>query len=148
MRLLLQRVKSASVEVDGNLVSSINTGLLCYVGFSISDTEKDMDYIVDKTLSLRVFSNDEGKFDISVSDYPGEILLVSQFTLYADIKKGRRPSFTEAMGIEEAKSMFNNTVERFKQKGIIISAGIFQANMDVKSINDGPVTIMIDSIMK
>ncbi|MAU65151.1 MAG: D-tyrosyl-tRNA(Tyr) deacylase [Dehalococcoidia bacterium] len=148
MRLLLQRVHSASVEVDGNLVSSINTGLLCYVGFSISDTEKDMDYIVDKTLSLRVFSNDEGKFDISVSDYPGEILLVSQFTLYADIKKGRRPSFTEAMGIEEAKSMFNNTVERFKQKGINISAGIFQANMDVKSINDGPVTIMIDSIMK
>ena len=148
MRLLLQRVKSASVEVDGNLVSSINTGLLCYVGFSISDTEKDMDYIVDKTLSLRVFSNDEGKFDISVSDYPGEILLVSQFTLYADIKKGRRPSFTEAMGIEEANSMFNNTVERFKQKGINISAGIFQANMDVKSINDGPVTIMIDSIMK
>mgnify|MGYP001239872772 FL=1 len=148
MRLLLQRVHSASVEVDGNLVSSINTGLLCYVGFSISDTEKDMDYIVDKTLSLRVFSNDEGKFDISVSDYPGEILLVSQFTLYADIKKGRRPSFTEAMGIEEAKAMFNNTVERFKQKGINISAGIFQANMDVKSINDGPVTIMIDSIMK
>lgn len=148
MRLLLQRVHSASVEVDGNLVSSINTGLLCYVGFSISDTEKDMDYIVDKTLSLRVFSNDEGKFDISVSDYPGEILLVSQFTLYADIKKGRRPSFIEAMGIEEAKSMFNNTVERFKQKGINISAGIFQANMDVKSINDGPVTIMIDSIMK
>ena len=148
MRLLLQRVHSASVEVDGNLVSSINTGLLCYVGFSISDTEKDMDYIVDKTLSLRVFSNDEGKFDISVSDYPGEILLVSQFTLYADIKKGRRPSFTEAMGIEEANSMFNNTVERFKQKGINISAGIFQANMDVKSINDGPVTIMIDSIMK
>ena len=148
MRLLLQRVKSASVEVDGNLVSSINTGLLCYVGFSISDTKKDMDYIVDKTLSLRVFSNDEGKFDISVSDYPGEILLVSQFTLYADIKKGRRPSFTEAMGIEEANSMFNNTVERFKQKGINISAGIFQANMDVKSINDGPVTIMIDSIMK
>ncbi len=148
MRLLLQRVKSASVEVDGNLVSSINTGLLCYVGFSISDTEKDMDYIVDKTLSLRVFSNDEGKFDISVSDYPGEILLVSQFTLYADIKKGRRPSFTEAMGIEEANSMFNNTVERFKQKGIDISAGIFQANMNVKSINDGPVTIMIDSIMK
>ena len=148
MRLLLQRVKSASVEVDGNLVSSINTGLLCYVGFSISDTEKDMDYIVDKTLSLRVFSNDEGKFDISVSDYPGEILLVSQFTLYADIKKGRRPSFTEAMGIEEANSMFNNTVERFKQKGTDISAGIFQANMNVKSINDGPVTIMIDSIMK
>jgi len=148
LRLLLQRVKSASVEVDGNLVSSINTGLLCYVGFSISDTEKDMDYIVDKTLSLRVFSNDEGKFDISVSDYPGEILLVSQFTLYADIKKGRRPSFTEAMGIEEANSMFNNTVERFKQKGIDISAGIFQANMNVKSINDGPVTIMIDSIMK
>ena len=148
MRLLLQRVKSASVEVDGNLVSSINTGLLCYVGFSISDTEKDMDYIVDKTLSLRVFSNDEVKFDISGSDYPGEILLVSQFTLYADIKKGRRPSFTEAMGIEEANSMFNNTVERFKQKGIDISAGIFQANMNVKSINDGPVTIMIDSIMK
>jgi len=148
LRLLLQRVHSASVEVDGNLVSSINTGLLCYVGFSISDTEKDMDYIVDKTLSLRVFLNDEGKFDISVSDYPGEILLVSQFTLYADIKKGRRPSFTEAMGIEEAKSMFDNTVEKFKRKGISISAGIFQANMDVKSINDGPVTIMIDSIMK
>ncbi|MBI15393.1 MAG: D-tyrosyl-tRNA(Tyr) deacylase [Chloroflexi bacterium] len=148
MRLLLQRVHSASVEVDGNLVSSINTGLLCYVGFSISDTEKDMDYIVDKTLSLRVFSNDEGKFDISVSDYPGEILLVSQFTLYADIKKGRRPSFIEAMGIEEAKSMFDNIVEKFKRKGISISTGIFQANMDVKSINDGPVTIMIDSIMK
>tara|TARA_Y100001970_G_scaffold294362_1_gene451544 strand:- start:25589 stop:26035 length:447 start_codon:yes stop_codon:yes gene_type:complete len=148
LRLLLQRVHSASVEVDGNLVSSINTGLLCYVGFSISDTEKDMDYIVDKTLSLRVFSNDEGKFDISVSDYPGEILLVSQFTLYADIKKGRRPSFIEAMGIEEAKSMFDNIVEKFKRKGISISTGIFQANMDVKSINDGPVTIMIDSIMK
>lgn len=148
MRLLLQRVNSASVEVDGNLVSSINTGLLCYVGFSVSDTEEDIDYIVDKTISLRIFSNNDGKFDISVADYPGEILLISQFTLYADIKKGRRPSFTEAMGIEEARAMFDNTVEKFKQKEINISAGIFQAHMNVKSINDGPVTIIIDSIMK
>lgn len=148
MRLLLQRVNSASVEVGGDIVSSINIGLLCYVGFSISDTEEDIDYIVDKAISLRVFSNDDGKFDISVFDYLGEILLVSQFTLYADIKKGRRPSFTEAMGIEEAKSMFDKTVDKFKQKGINVSAGIFQAHMNVKSINDGPVTIMIDSIRK
>ena len=148
MKLLVQRVKSASVEVDENVVASINSGLLCYVGFSKFDIEDDIDYIVDKVVRLRIFSNDEGKFDISVSDSEAEILLVSQFTLYADVRKGRRPSFTKAMGIEEAKSMFGKTVERFKWKGIDVSTGIFQAHMNVKSINDGPVTIMIDSMIR
>lgn len=148
MKLLVQRVKSASVEVDENVVASINSGLLCYVGFSKFDIEDDIDYIVDKVVGLRIFSNDEGKFDISVSDSVAEILLVSQFTLYADVRKGRRPSFTKAMGIEEAKSMFGKAVERFKRKGIDVSTGIFQAHMNVKSINDGPVTIMIDSMIR
>ena len=148
MKLLVQRVKSASVEVDENVVASINSGLLCYVGFYKFDIEDDIDYIVDKVVGLRIFSNDEGKFDISVSDSIAEILLVSQFTLYADVRKGRRPSFTKAMGIEEAKSMFGKTVERFKWKGIDVSTGIFQAHMNVKSINDGPVTIMIDSMIR
>jgi D-tyrosyl-tRNA(Tyr) deacylase len=148
LKLLVQRVKSASVEVDENVVASINSGLLCYVGFSKFDIEDDIDYIVDKVVGLRIFSNDEGKFDISVSDSVAEILLVSQFTLYADVRKGRRPSFTEAMGIEEAMSMFGKAVERFKRKGIDVSTGIFQAHMNVKSINDGPVTIMIDSMIR
>ena len=148
MKLLVQRVKSASVEVDENVVASINSGLLCYVGFSKLDTEDDIDYIVDKVTGLRIFSNDDGKFDISVSDSAGEILLVSQFTLYADIRKGRRPSFSDAMPIEEAKYMFNNTVEKFRLKDINISTGIFQTHMNVTSINNGPVTIMIDSMLK
>ena len=148
MKLLVQRVKSASVEVDENVVASINSGLLCYVGFSKFDTEDDIDYIVDKVTGLRIFSNDDGKFDISVSDSAGEILLVSQFTLYADIRKGRRPSFSDAMPIEEAKYMFNNTVEKFRLKDINISTGIFQTHMNVTSINNGPVTIMIDSMLK
>ena len=148
MKLLVQRVKSASVEVDESVVASINSGLLCYVGFSKLDTEDDIDYIVDKVTGLRIFSNDDGKFDISVSDSAGEILLVSQFTLYADIRKGRRPSFSDAMPIEEAKYMFNNTVEKFRLKDINISTGIFQTHMNVTSINNGPVTIMIDSMLK
>ncbi len=148
MKLLVQRVNFASVEVDEKVVASINSGLLCYVGFSKSDTEEDIDYIVDKVIGLRIFSNDDGKFDISISDSAGEMLLVSQFTLYADIRKGRRPSFSDAMPIEEAKYMFNNTVEKFRLKDINISTGIFQAHMNITSINNGPVTIMIDSMLK
>ena len=148
MKLLVQRVNAASVEVDENVVASINSGLLCYVGFSKLDTEDDIDYIVDKVTGLRIFSNDDGKFDISVFDSAGEILLVSQFTLYADIRKGRRPSFSDAMPIDEAKSMFNNTVEKFRLKDINISTGIFQTHMNVTSINNGPVTIMIDSMIR
>lgn len=145
MRLLLQRVNSASVKIEDSIVGDIEEGLLCFVGISVNDNSEDIDYIVSKTLGLRIFSNEDGKFDFSVRDICGELLIVSQFTLYANTQKGKRPSFTSAMPPIKASELFDETVQKFRESGLKVETGQFQEEMQVSLTNDGPVTIMIDS---
>ncbi len=145
MRLLLQRVNSASVKIEDSIVGDIEKGLLCFVGISVNDNSEDVDYIVSKTLGLRIFSNEDGKFDFSVRDICGELLIVSQFTLYANTQKGKRPSFTSAMPPIKASELFDETVQKFRESGLKVETGQFQEEMQVSLTNDGPVTIMIDS---
>ena len=145
MRALIQRVTSASVYVDDSSVGEIGIGLLVLVGITRGDQGHDVEYIVDKTINLRIFPDSEGKFDKSVVDVGGSVLLVSQFTLYSNTRTGRRPSFTEAMAPEEAKGMFDVVTRAFENPGISVQRGIFRSQMQVKLVNDGPVTIMIDS---
>ena len=111
-----------------------------------SDTQEDLEYLVDKVINLRVFPDEHGKFDRSVQDVGGEILLVSQFTLYADTRKGRRPSFSDAMPVNEAKELFIEATEAFRNSGVNIETGVFQADMSVSLVNEGPVTLLIDSV--
>jgi D-tyrosyl-tRNA(Tyr) deacylase len=145
MRGLIQRVKSASVIVEDQIISEIKSGILLFVALETNDNNKDFDYIIDKTLNLRIFENEEGLFDKSLLDVNGELLIVSQFTLYADTRRGRRPSFTRSMPVNQAKIYFKGFVNRFKLKFPDLKEGQFQAMMEVSLINDGPVTIMIDS---
>ena len=145
MRVLLQRVNSASVKIEDSIVGDIEEGLLCFVGISVNDNSEDIDYIVSKTLGLRIFSNEDGKFDFSVRDICGELLIVSQFTLYANTLKGKRPSFTSAMPPIKASELFDETVQKFRESGLKVETGQFQEEMEVSLTNDGPVTIMIDS---
>ena len=145
MRVLLQRVNSASVKIEDSIVGDIEEGLLCFVGISVNDNSEDIDYIVSKTLGLRIFSNEDGKFDFSVRDICGELLIVSQFTLYANTQKGKRPSFTSAMPPIKASELFDETVQKFRESGLKVETGQFQEEMEVSLTNDGPVTIMIDS---
>ncbi|MBS20651.1 MAG: D-tyrosyl-tRNA(Tyr) deacylase [Chloroflexi bacterium] len=145
MRLLLQRVNSASVKIEDSIVGDIEEGLLCFVGICVNDNSEDIDYIVSKTLGLRIFSNEDGKFDFSVRDICGELLIVSQFTLYANTQKGKRPSFTSAMPPIKASELFDETVQKFRESGLKVETGQFQEEMQVSLTNDGPVTIMIDS---
>ena len=126
-------------------VREIGIGLLVLVGITRGDQGHDVEYIVEKTINLRIFPDSEGKFDKSVVDVGGSVLLVSQFTLYSNTRKGRRPSFTEAMAPEEAKGMFDVVTRAFENTGISVQRGIFRSQMQVKLVNDGPVTIMIDS---
>ena len=145
MRVILQRVNSANVKVSDAVVGEIQKGLLVLVGIASEDNLEDVDYIVGKTLGLRIFNNQIGKFDFSVQDIEGDLLVVSQFTLYADTRKGKRPSFINAMEPSEASKLFNITVRKFKESGLKVETGKFQEEMQVSSINDGPVTIFIDS---
>ncbi len=145
MRAIIQRVTSASVYVDDSSVGEIGIGLLVLIGIKNGDKETDVEYVVDKTTNLRIFPDNEGKFDKSVSDVGGSVLLVSQFTLYSNTRKGRRPSFTEAMPPEEAKEMFDAVTKAFEATGVSVQRGIFRSQMQVNLVNDGPVTIMIDS---
>ena len=147
MKALIQRVKQASVEINKSQYSIINSGLLILVGIHKNDTDTDMKYIVDKSINLRIFSDDNGKFNYSALDIKAELLIVSQFTLYADISKGRRPSFFESALPDSAKLLYNNTVEEYNKTGLIIRTGEFGANMKINLTNDGPVTIMLDSLM-
>lgn len=145
MRALLQRVNQASVTVDGQIVGQIGQGLLILLGVGQSDGEAQVKALVEKIIHLRIFGDDEGKMNRSLLDIGGQALIVSQFTLYADTRKGRRPSFIEAASPAIAEEL----VERFKAAlttyGIEVASGIFGAHMDVALINDGPVTIMLDS---
>lgn len=145
MRALIQRVSRAAVSVNGNFLGQIDQGLVVLVGISKNDDKVDSDYIVSKTLNLRIFSDEKGKFDLSALDTKANLLVISQFTLYANTRKGRRPSFIEAALPEDAIVLFNETVEKFKQSGLKVETGQFQTHMSVSLENDGPVTVMLDS---
>ena len=145
MKALVQRVSQASVTVDGKVVGKIGRGLVVLVGVAAEDTEKDVSYLADKVAQLRIFADDAGKFNISALDSGGEMLLISQFTLLADTRKGRRPSFIEAAPPQQAESLFNLFVERMRSTGLKVQTGRFQQHMLVEIHNDGPVTIMLDS---
>jgi D-tyrosyl-tRNA(Tyr) deacylase len=145
MKVLLQRVVQASVEVGGEEVGRIGGGLVCLVGVAQGDTEDDVRRLVDKTLNLRIFPDEAGKFNLSLLDSGGQILAVSQFTLLADTRKGRRPSFTEAASPGDAEALFNRFVELAKAAGLRVETGRFQQHMLVRICNDGPVTILLDS---
>ena len=145
MKAVVQRVTKASVSVDDNVVGKIGPGLVVLIGIASGDTQRDIDYLVDKIAQLRIFSDEEGKFNISALEIGGEMLLISQFTLLADTRKGRRPSFTGAAPPQQAELLFNTFVECMKRTGLKVETGCFQAHMVVEIHNDGPVTIMLDS---
>jgi len=145
MRAVLQRVIQASVAVDGAVVGAIERGWLVLLGVSEHDTEKDLAFITDKTINLRVFPDDADKFNLSLLDVKGAVLVVSQFTLYADCRKGRRPSFAEAAEPGKAKSYYEHYIAALKAAGVAVASGVFQAKMAVQLTNDGPVTIVLDS---
>ncbi|MCX8012225.1 MAG: D-aminoacyl-tRNA deacylase [Desulfobacterota bacterium] len=145
MRAVIQRVKSAKVEVDSRVIGKIGPGLLVFLGVSREDNNEDVDYLVEKTINLRVFDDEEGKLNLSLLDTQGEILLVSQFTLLADCRKGRRPSFVDAASPELAQKLYNYFIEQIKRRKIPIATGEFQARMEIFLINNGPVTILLDS---
>ena len=145
MKALLQRVSGASVSVAGEVVGRIGRGLVVFVGVANGDTEKDAQYLAQRTVNLRIFSDQGGRFNLSALDIQGELLLVSQFTLLADTKKGRRPSFTEAAPPTQAEELFEQFVEQVRATGLKVETGRFQQYMQVEIHNDGPVTIMLDS---
>ena len=145
MRAIIQRVKSASVTVEGKVVSEIRVGLLVFLGVAQEDTSADVNYMANKIANLRIFEDDEGLMNLSVLDVGGEALVVSQFTLYGDCRKGRRPSFIAAARPEKADPLYQAFMDEISRLGVSVKAGIFQAMMDVELINDGPVTIMLDS---
>lgn len=146
MRVLIQRVSEASVEVEGKLCGQISKGLLVLLGFNLADDSERMEKIIRKILQLRIFSDEAGKMNVSVEDIGGSILLVSQFTLYADCKKGNRPSYIQASPPEIAKGQYEDFVQKFRQTSKIpVETGIFAADMKVRLLNDGPVSIWLDS---
>ncbi|MDO5690471.1 MAG: D-aminoacyl-tRNA deacylase [Tissierellia bacterium] len=145
MRAVIQRIKRASVRVEGQIVGKADQGLLVLIAVTQTDTEKDMQYLVDKTIGLRIFEDEEGKMNRSVQDIGGEILVVSQFTLYGDVRKGRRPSFTKSAPPEMADQLYLDYVQKLMDAGLSVEKGIFGADMEVELVNDGPVTILLDS---
>ena len=145
MRAVIQRVLSASVKVDGEVVGQIGHGLLIFLGVGEGDTEADMKYIADKALGLRIFSDSEDKMNLSVQDVGGSILVISQFTLYGDCRKGRRPSFTSSMEPAGANALYEKFISYAAATGIEVERGVFGADMKVELVNDGPVTLLLDS---
>lgn len=145
MRAVIQRVNHAKVTIDGNVRGEIGRGLLVLLGVGEGDEEKDLRYIEKKTLGLRIFSDSDDKMNLSVGDINGEILVVSQFTLYGDARKGNRPSFTASMEPVKANAMYERFMTDLREKGFVVEHGEFGADMQVELINDGPVTILLDS---
>ena len=145
MRAVVQRVRDASVSLEGRLVDTIASGLLVYLGVGRDDTDKDLSIICDKIVNLRIFSDVNGKMNLSVTDVRGEIMMVSQFTLFGDAREGRRPSYTEAAAPDLARRMYEKAIERIRLSGLHVATGEFQAAMEVAYTNLGPVTILLDS---
>ncbi|MCF8027126.1 MAG: D-tyrosyl-tRNA(Tyr) deacylase [Desulfobacteraceae bacterium] len=145
MIAVLQRVKNASVSVDGTQISAIGAGLLVLLGVADTDEPKDISYVADKVVNLRIFADDQGKMNKSLADTGGQMLVVSQFTLLGDCRKGRRPSFVHAADPQKAESFYLEFAEHVRQKGIDVQTGQFQAMMDVRLVNDGPVTLTVKS---
>jgi len=144
LKAVIQRVKEASVEVGGQVVGKIGHGLLVFLGIGKDDGQKDIDWMIEKIINLRIFER-EGKFDQSLLDIKGELLLVSQFTLYGDCSKGRRPSFSDAIEVDKARELFEDFLAKAREKVVRVETGVFQAHMDVRLVNDGPVTLIIDT---
>ena len=144
MKLVIQRVKNAKVEVDNNLIGSINKGFLVLLGVTHKDTKENAEYLVKKLCNLRVFGDENGKMNLNIKDIGGELLIVSQFTLYADCSNGNRPSFIEAAKPEIANELYEYFCDKCKENNINVEKGIFGADMKVSLVNDGPVTIILE----
>ena len=145
MRAIVQRVKSANVQIDGQLVAEIESGLLIFLGISIDDQQSDIDYLIRKVANLRIFRDDDLRMNKSLLDVGGQALVVSQFTLYGDCRKGRRPNFSQAAKPEKAHQLYQVFVNQLLQLGVDVKTGVFQATMEVELTNDGPITILLDS---
>lgn len=148
MRAVVQRVSKANVVVEGEVVGSIDKGLLVFLGVGEEDNKNDLEYLVDKVLGLRIFQDENDKMNLSLLDVKGELLVISQFTLYGDVRKGKRPSFTESAHPDIANGLYEEFISSAKDAGVKVEKGVFGAHMDVSLINDGPVTIMLDSKKK
>ena len=145
MRAVVQRVREARVRVDGRVVGDIGPGLLALVGIARDDGPEDVAYLAAKIRDLRIFDDADGKMNLALSDAGGSILAVSQFTLYGDVRRGRRPSFDRAAGADVGRVLFEALVLELRSTGLPVATGVFQAHMDVELVNDGPVTILVDS---
>jgi D-tyrosyl-tRNA(Tyr) deacylase len=146
MRVAIQRVSMARVVVNGETVGEIGRGLLVLLGVAKTDTERDADYLVNKVAQLRIFNDAEGKLNLSVTEVGGSLLIVSQFTLYGDCRKGRRPSYDAAASPDRARSLYEYFVEKARAAGLRVETGVFQASMSVQLCNEGPVTLVCDSV--
>jgi D-tyrosyl-tRNA(Tyr) deacylase len=148
LRAVIQRVKNAGVSVEGKVVSSIQKGFLVLLGVEEGDTRQDLEYLADKTVNLRVFEDQQGKMNLSIKEIGGEVLVVSQFTLCGDCRKGRRPSFSSAAAPETAEAGYEEYCSQIEAHGIPVKKGVFRAHMEVELVNDGPVTMLLDSKRK
>ena len=144
MRAVVQRVKYTKLEVDGELISEIPFGLTVFLGVKTGDSEKQADFLMKKVAGLRIFEDADGKMNLSVKDVGGEVLLVSQFTLYGDASKGNRPSFTLAERPERAEPLYEYAINALKAQGVTVKKGVFGADMKISQLNDGPVTILLE----
>ncbi len=146
MRALVQRVSQARVEVEGRVVGSIGPGILVLLGIAKTDVEQDAEYLANKVTNLRIFDDEHGKLNLSVKDIGGAALVVSQFTLYGDCRKGRRPSYDDAASGEQARGLYDYFLEAVRREVTYVASGVFQATMAVHLVNDGPVTLMCESV--
>lgn len=145
MRAIVQRVNQAQVEIEGSVAGAIGAGLLVYVGVTHQDAEPDVAYLADKISNLRIFNDAEGKMNRNVQDIGGGVLVISAFALYADARKGKRPSFDQAAGLEQANLLYEQLCDKLRAAGLTVATGVFRAHMHVTSTNDGPVSILLDS---
>ena len=145
MRLVIQRVKQASVRIQSETVGEIGPGLLIFLGVGQDDIEEDVSYLVEKVLHLRIFADDQSRFNLSITDIRGSLLIVSQFTLWGDCRKGRRPSFSHSAPPEKAEPLYNLFIQKAEEAGLTVAGGRFRERMEVQLINDGPVTLLLDS---